>query len=133
MKNFHYRFLGNCESCRVETWHTHGLCGLMYCVYQKQGQGPIYLLELHPLIVFTILPLMKNFCHTFLKNYKGFKVETWYTHGQWADVLCVSKSGPRAHKSLDRFYNLPKMKNFHDRFLMSYESSKVETWYTHGQ
>ena len=39
---------------------------------------------------------MKNFCHTFLKNYKDYKVETWYTYGQWADVLCIPES---AHNS----------------------------------
>ena len=72
--------------------------GLMYCVYQNQGQGPITL-ELHPLIDLRILPLMKQFCHTFLKNCKGYKVETWYTHGQWADILCIPESEPRAHNS----------------------------------
>ena len=35
--------------------------------------------------------------------------------------------------SLDRFYNLPLMKNFLYRFLRNYQNCKVETWYTHGQ
>ena len=44
---------------------------------------------------------MKNFCPTFLKNRKGNKVETWYTHGQWN-----KDQGPITHgfKSLHRFY-----------------------------
>ena len=41
----------------------------------------------------------EKLCHTFLKNCKGYKVETWYTHGQWANVLCIPESGPRAHNS----------------------------------
>ena len=40
---------------------------------------------------------MKSFLHTFLKKSKGYKVETWYKHGQWVDVLCVPESGLRAH------------------------------------
>ena len=35
--------------------------------------------------------------------------------------------------SLDWFYNLPLMKNFHYRFLRNYEICKVETLYKHGQ
>ena len=74
---------------------THMDSGLMYCVYQNQGQGPITL-RVTSFIGFTILPLMKYFCHTFLRN---CKVETWYTHGQWTDVLCITESGPNAHNS----------------------------------
>ena len=81
--------------------------GLMYCVYQNQGQGPIAL-GATSLDRFYNLPLMKKNCCTFLKNCKGYKVETWYTHGQWVDVLCVPELGPRVHnsrfKSLDRSY-----------------------------
>ena len=52
---------------------------------------------------------MKHFCHTFLKNCKGNKVETWYTHAQWIEVACVyqvQSQGRITHsvKSLDRFY-----------------------------
>ena len=42
---------------------------------------------------------MKHFCHTFLKNYKGNKVETWYTYAQWIDVSYKPESEPRAHNS----------------------------------
>ena len=72
---------------------THMDSGLKYCVYQNQGQGPITLSYI------PCLPLMKNFHHIFLKNCKGYKVETWHTHGQWADVLFMPESGPRIHNS----------------------------------
>ena len=34
--------------------------------------------------------------------------------------------------SLDRFYNLPLMKNFRHSFLKNCQGYKVETWCTHG-
>ena len=62
---------------------------------------------------------MKSFQLFFLKNCKGNKVETWYRHGQWVNVLCIPELGPRAHNFWsciqnidDRFYNLPSMKTF---------------------
>ena len=70
--------------------------GLMYCVYQKHGQELITL-GVTSLDRFYNLPLMKNFHHIFLKNCKGYKGETWYTHGQWVDILCMLESRPRAH------------------------------------
>ena len=72
---------------------THMDNGLMYRVYQNPGQGLI------TLDMFYNLPLMKNFHHTFLKNCKGYKVETCYTHGQWIDVFCIPEQGPMARKS----------------------------------
>ena len=36
---------------------------------------------------------IKIFCHTFLRNCEAWKVDTWYTRGQWADVSCVPESG----------------------------------------
>ena len=36
---------------------------------------------------------IKRFRHTFLRNCEALKVETWYTRGQWADVLCIPYSG----------------------------------------
>ena len=74
---------------------THMDSGLVYRVYQNQGQGPITLWA-NPLIGFRISLLMKYFCHTFLKNCKGYKVETWYTHGH---VLCIPESEQKAHNS----------------------------------
>ena len=35
----------------------------------------------------------ENFHHTFLRNCGTYKVETWYTHGQWVDVSCIPEPG----------------------------------------
>ena len=113
---------------------THIPSGLMYCVYQNQGQGPITL-GVASLNRFYNVPLMKNFCFRILRNYDSCKVQTWYTHGQWATVYCIPESGPitLGVTSLDRFYNLPLMKKFGHTFLKNCEGYKVETWYTHAQ
>ena len=55
---------------------THMNNGLMYYVYQSEGQGPISL-GVTFLYSFYNLTLMKNFRHIFLKSCKGHKVETW--------------------------------------------------------
>ena len=70
--------------------------GLMYCVYQNQGQVLITP-GVTSLDRFYNLPKMKNFHHTSLNNCKGYKVETWYT--QWVDLSCIPKSGEGAHNS----------------------------------
>ena len=75
---------------------THMDNGLLYHVYQNQGQE-LLTLEVTLFDRFYNLPLMKNFRHIFLKNCMGYKVESWCTHGQWVDVLCIRESGPRAH------------------------------------
>ena len=36
---------------------------------------------------------IRIFCLTFLGNCEAWKIETWYTRGQWADVACVPESG----------------------------------------
>ena len=81
------KFFRNCEAYKVETWYTHNN-GVMYCVYQNQAAA-MYL----SLYFFIFLSLQfssfNNFCHTFLRNCKVYKVETWYTSGQWVDVLCT--------------------------------------------
>ena len=115
---------------------THIDNGLMYLVYRNQGKGPIT----HGVICrdgIYNLPLMKNIRYRFLRNYKSYKVETWYTHGQWSDYYVYQNQG-QGHVTLgvtylDRFYNLPLMKNFHHTFLKNYQGYKNETWYTHGQ
>ena len=97
MKNVHYRFLRTYESCKVETWYTNVQWAVVVCIPES---GPrAYKLLVTSLHRFDNLPLMKNFHHIFLKNCKGYKVETWYKHGQWVDVLCIPESGPRAHNS----------------------------------
>ena len=66
---------------------THMDSGQMYCVYQTQVAAA-YL----SLYFFSFLSLyfsnIKNFCCTFLRNCEAYKVETWYTHGDWVDVSC---------------------------------------------
>ena len=56
---------------------THMDNGLMYYVYQNQGQEHITR-GITSFDRFYNLLIMKNFHHTFLKNWKGYKVETWY-------------------------------------------------------
>ena len=76
--------------------------GWMYPAYGNRGQGPItlgvvFLSRFSHLCVY--LSLMKNLYNTFLGNYESQKAETWHKHGQWVDVSCLQKSGPRAHNS----------------------------------
>ena len=54
---------------------THMDNGLVYDVYQNQGQGHMTL-GVTSLDRFYNLPLIKSFYHTFLRNCKGYKVET---------------------------------------------------------
>ena len=58
--NFRYRFPRNYESCNVDSWYTN-------------EQWALGVTSPHR---FYNLPLMKMFCHTFIKNLKGYKVET---------------------------------------------------------
>ena len=44
-----------------------------------------------------------NFCHPFLRNSEAYKAETWYTYGQWVDVLCILESGCCSYSSLYSF------------------------------
>ena len=62
--------------------------GLIYCVNQNQSI---------PLGVKTIWHKIKKNHYRFLKNYESCKVETWYTHGQWAVVSYKPVSRPRAY------------------------------------
>ena len=50
---------------------------------------------------------MKNIRHTFLKNCKGYKIETWYTHCVYQNQDQEPVTLGVACKSLDRFYSLP--------------------------
>ena len=74
---------------------THMDKGLMYRVYQKQGQGPITL-GLTSLDRFYNLPIRKNFSHFFLKNCKGYKVETWYSK----DPIYRGPRGPKSANAI---------------------------------
>ena len=71
---------------------THMDIEQMYRVYRNQAATAY-----SSLYFFIFLSLqfsnIKRFRHTFLRNCEALKVETWYTRGQWADVLCVPESG----------------------------------------
>ena len=80
--------------------------GWMYCAYWNRGQRPIthrvmFLSRFSHLGIY--LSLMKNFRKTFLGNNESQKTETWYKHGQWMDVSCLPKKGPRAYSFWNYF------------------------------
>ena len=79
----------------------------------------------------------KNFIHTFLRDYKAYKVETWYTRGQWVDVSCIPESGCSClFIPLFLQFSFPpifKHYSFRHTFLRNCEAYKIETWYTHRQ
>ena len=79
MNNFRYIFLKNCKGYKAETG-THMDSGLLYCVYQNQGQGSITP-GVKSLDRFYNLPLMEYFHYRFLRKYESYKLETWYRHG----------------------------------------------------
>ena len=72
--------------------------GLIYRIYQNMGQWPINF-GVTSFDMFNNLPLMRNVRYRFLRNHESCKVETWYTHGQLADALCIPESGLIAYKS----------------------------------
>ena len=65
--------------------------GKMYRVYRNQAA--MY----SSLYFFIFLSLqfsnIKNLRHTFLRNCVAWKIDTWYTRGQWADISCIPESG----------------------------------------
>ena len=65
--------------------------GQIYRVYQNQAAADLSL----DFFIFLSLQFsnIKIFRHTFLRNCEAWKVDTWYTHGQWADVSCIPESG----------------------------------------
>ena len=65
-----------------------------------------------PLFIFLSLQFsnIKIFCDTFLRNCEAYKVETWYTRGQWADVSCIPESGCCSYLSLYFFIMPPTLK-----------------------
>ena len=70
---------------------THVDSGQMYCVYRNRAAAP-YL----SIYFFSFLSLqfsnIKNFCRTFLRNCEAYKVDTWFTRGQWVDISCTPQS-----------------------------------------
>ena len=49
---------------------------------------------------------IKIFCRTSLRNCEDYKVETWYTCGQWMDVSCILESSASAVYSSLYFLNM---------------------------
>ena len=115
------------------TLDTHMDNGWMYRVYRNQAAAS----SVRPkkfifseaasysfLYFFSFLSLqfsnIKIFRHTFLRNCEAYKVDTWYTHGQWVDVSCIPQSGCC-------FLFIPLSWHLIHTFL------KVDTWYTRGQ
>ena len=70
---------------------THVDGGQMYRVYQNQAAAEY--LSLYFFIFLSFQCSNKNFCHTFLRICEAYKVDTWYTRGQWVDVSCIPQSG----------------------------------------
>ena len=68
---------------------THVDSGWMYRVNQNQAAAAY----LSVYFFFLQFSNIKKFHHTFLRNCEAQKVETWCTHGQWVDVLCIPESG----------------------------------------
>ena len=66
--------------------------GEMYRVHQNQAAAAYLSLNF---FIFLSLQFsnIKIFRHTFLRNCEAWKVDTWYTRGQWADVSCIPESG----------------------------------------
>ena len=91
---------------------THMDTGLMYCVYQDQGQGPITLrLEVHLLIGFTICHSRKILVTFFQRTARVTKLKPGIQMDSGL-MYCVYQSqgqGPitLGVTSLDRLYNLP--------------------------
>ena len=95
MKNFRCRFSGTMKAVKLKLG-IHMDNGLMYRVYQNQGKGSITL-GVTVLDRFYNFPWMKHFRYRLLKNYESYTIETWCTHGQWAEVSCIPESEPRAY------------------------------------
>ena len=112
---------------------THMDSGQMYRAYQTQVA-----VAYSSLYFFSFLSLqfsnIKNVCCAFLRNCEAYKVETWYTHGDWVDVSCIPQSGcyflfvPYFFIFLSLLCS--KIKNFRHTFLRNCEAKIVQTWYT---
>ena len=94
---------------------THMDNGLMYHVYQNQGQGPITL-GVTSFDKFYNLPLMEIFDTDFSGTMKAVKLKL-STHMDNGLIYCVYQNQGQelitlGVTSFDRFYNLPLMKNF---------------------
>ena len=108
---------------------THVDSGQMYRVYRNQAAAAYLYLYF---FIFLSLKFsnIKIFRHTFLRNCEAQKVETWYTRGQWADVLCILESGWCSYSSLYFFSFLslqfPNIKIFCHTFLRNCDPIKLK-------
>ena len=106
--------------------HAWTVGGCIMCI------GIRLLLLIHPFI--SSFFFLSSFHHTFLRNWEGYKVETWYTCEQWMDVWCILESGCCSYSSLNfiifLFLQFSNIKKFCRTFLRNYEDYKVKTWCT---
>ena len=66
------------------------------------------------------------FRHTFLRNFEAYKVETWYTRGQWADVSCNRSQAAAAYLSLySSFFFLSNFQTL--KFFVTFFSGTVRS------
>ena len=98
LKFFVILFSGTVRSRRLKLG-THVDGGKMYRVYWNQVAAAY-----SSLYFFSFLSLqfsnIKNFCCTFLRNCEAYKVETWYTRGQWVAVSCILHQAAASYLSL---------------------------------
>ena len=108
---------------------THVDGGQIYHVYQNQAAAAY---SSHYFFIFLSLQFSTlKFFITFLRNCEAQKIETWYTHRQWADVSCILESGCCClfiplflHFPFSPIFNI---EIFHYSFLGNYEAQKIET------
>ena len=90
LKFFVTLFSGTVRPRRLKL-DTHLDIGQMYRVYWNQVAAAY--LSLYSFIFLSLqFSNIKIFRHTFLRNCEAWKVDSWYSCGQWADVLCVLES-----------------------------------------
>ena len=87
IKYFRRTFLRNCEDLKLGT---HVDNGWMYRVYRNQAAAAHS--SLYFFIFLSNFQKLKKNCRHFLRNCEDYKVETWYTHGQWVGVSCIMES-----------------------------------------
>ena len=64
----------------------------MYPVYRNQATAAYLSLYFFTFLSQFFIPLFSGTVRL-RRNCEAFKVETWYTRGQWADVSCILESG----------------------------------------
>ena len=74
MKNFCYRFLRSYESCKLKTGKQMD-SGLMYPIYQNQGQGPISLRVTYLDTFYNSAIIEKNFVTLFSRTVRVTKLK----------------------------------------------------------